>query len=92
MTSRARTIGTAIDIAAIQVDPSRASFAIFNKHSSAILYIKEGREVSAENGIPIYPRGNLSLNYIEDGETVRESWSMISDTADTGIVIFEGSK
>lgn len=92
MTSTARTIGTSIDIGTIQVDTSRLSFAIFNKHATAILYIKEGREVSVDNGIPVYPKGNISLNYVEDGETVRESWSMISDTVTTPIIIFEGSK
>lgn len=68
------------------------SFAVFNKHATAILYMKEGKEVSTINGIPIYPKGNVSLNYIEDGDTIREEWSMISDTADTPIVVFEGSK
>lgn len=91
MTSWARTIGTAVDIRTIQADPTRKSLAIFNKHATAIVYMKEGGEVSTSNGIPIYPKGNISLNTLEDGETVQEAWSTVSDTADTGIVIFEGS-
>lgn len=91
MTSWAKSIGTSADIGAIQADPSRKSFAVFNKHSTAILYMKEGREVSVDNGIPIYPKGNISLNTLEDGETVKESWSLISDTLATPIVIFEGA-
>ncbi|GAI17891.1 unnamed protein product [marine sediment metagenome] len=92
MTSWAKTIGTTIDIRTISADPARLSFAVFNKHATATLYIKEGREVSAENGIPVYAKGNVSLSYIEDGETVREVWSMVSDTVDTPMVVFEGSK
>jgi len=52
--------------------------------------MKEGREVSAENGIPVYPQGNVSLNLLEDGDSVKDAWSLISDTAATPIVIFEG--
>lgn len=48
--------------------------------------------MSADNGIPVYPTGSVSLSYIEDGEAVREAWSMISDTGTTPIVVFEGSK
>lgn len=92
MTSWAKTIGTEIDIKTIQSDPKRISFAIFNKHTSAIMYVKEGSEVSTLNGIPVYPNGNVSLTYLEDGDTVREAWSTISDTPNTPIVIFEGSK
>jgi len=54
--------------------------------------MKEGGRVSAASGIPIYPTGNISINLIEDGSTVTENWSLISDTPDTPIVIFEGSK
>lgn len=90
MTSWAKTIGTTVDIRTIQADPTRKSFAVFNKHATAILYMKEGGEVSTENGIPIYPTGNVSLSLEEDGKTVQEAWSLISDTALTGVVIFEG--
>lgn len=92
MTSWAKTLGTTIDISTVSADPKRTSLAIFNKHSTAIVYIKEGREVSADNGIPVYPTGSVSLSYIEDGESIREAWSMISDTGSTPIVVFEGSK
>ena len=92
MTSTPRTIGTTIDIATIRTNPKRSSFAAFNLHATAIVYIKEGKEVAVANGIPIYPQGSVSLNYLEDGDTVREEWSMISDTATTPIRIFEGTK
>ena len=90
MTSFAKTIGTTVDIRTIAVDRNRKSFAVFNKHVTAIVYMKEGNQVSAHSGIPIYPKGNASLSVIEDGDTVKEAWSFISDTVDTPIVIFEG--
>lgn len=92
MTSTPRTIGITPSIAAIKANPNRISLAIFNKHATAIIYMKEGGRVSAASGIPVYPTGNVSLNEREDGKTVQEAWSLISDTADTPIVIFEGSK
>lgn len=92
MTSTPHTIGLTVDIHTIETDPHRLSFAVFNKHGTAIVYMKEGREVSATNGIPIYPKGSISINFIEDGKTVKEAWSFISDTASTPIVIFEGSE
>lgn len=91
MTSWAKTIGTTLSIGILQADPTRKSFAVFNKHATASLYMKEGREVSVDNGIPIYPKGNVSLNLLEDGESVQEAWSFVSDTADTGMVVFEGA-
>lgn len=90
MASFPKTIGTTLDIKTIAVDPHRKSFAVFNKHATAVVYMKEGGEVSADNGIPIYPKGNASLNVLEDGDSVKEAWTFISDTADTPIVIFEG--
>lgn len=54
--------------------------------------MKEGGRVSAASGIPVYPNGNVGLNFQQDGRTVKESWSLISDTADTPIVIFEGQE
>lgn len=92
MTSTPRTIGLVASIAAIKASPNRVSLSIFNKHATAIVYMKEGGRVSAASGIPVYPQGNNSLNLLEDGKTVQESWSLISDTIDTPIVIFEGSK
>lgn len=92
MASYPRTIGTTVDIKTVSVDFNRKSLAVFNKHPTAIVYMKEGREVSAENGLPIYPTGNVSLSVVEDGDSVKEAWSFISDTPLTGIVIFEGSE
>jgi len=51
MTSTPHIIGTTIDIGTIKPDQTRMSLAVFNKHGTATLYIKEGGEVSAENGI-----------------------------------------
>ena len=92
MTSWAKTLGTTIDIRTIQADPKRISFAVFNKHATAIAYMKEGGQVSTSNGIPIYPTGSVAVTLEEDGKSVQEAWSFISDTANTDIVIFEGSK
>jgi len=86
-----KTIGTTVDIKTISVDKHRKSFAVFNKHGANIVYMKEGNIVSADNGIPIYPLGNVSLNTLEDGDSVKEAWSFIASGADTDIVIFEGS-
>lgn len=92
MTSWAKTLGTTVDIRTLQADPNRGSFSVFNKHLTAIVYMKEGGSVSTGNGIPIYPGGNVGLSLKDDGKSVQEPWSMISDTANTEIVIFEGSK
>lgn len=92
MASSGAIIGTTVDIRTISVDKTRLSLSIFNKHSSAMLYIKEGGMVDPVNGIPVYPKGNISLTFRDDGASVREAWSMISDTANTPIVIFEGSQ
>jgi len=92
VTSFAKTIGIAVDIRTLPADPKRTSFAVFNKHATAILYLKEGSQVSTSNGIPVYPKGSMGVTYEEDGESVRESWSMVSNSADTEIIVFEGTK
>jgi len=88
--SYGKTIGTTCVRKVISVDPNRKSLAVFNKHATNTLYTKEGGEVSVDNGIPIYGKGNLSLNALEDGDSVKEAWSFISSGADTEIIIFEG--
>lgn len=90
MASYSRIIGTTEDIQTIKVDENRKSLAIFNTHITAIVYMKEGSSVGPLNGIPIYPQGNASLNLLEDGKSVYEAWSFISDTAGTRIIVFEG--
>lgn len=91
MASYSRTIGLVEDIRTIKVDETRKSIAVFNTHSTAVIYMKEGSSVGLLNGIPVYPTGNVSLNTIEDGKvSVQGSWSFISDTAGTRIIIFEG--
>lgn len=79
-----------MDIRTVKVDENRKSLSVFNLHASAILYMKEGNTVAVENGIPVYPKGNVSLTARDDGKSVTESWSMISSAADTKIVVFEG--
>ena len=90
MASYSRIIGTTEDIRTVKVDENRKSLAVFNPHATAIVYMKEGGSVGVLNGIPIYPGGNMSLNLLEDGKSVTESWSFISDTLATRIIIFEG--
>lgn len=90
MASYSRIIGTTEDIQTVKVDENRKSLAFFNTHVTAIVYIKEGSSVGELNGIPIYPQGNISLNLIEDGKSVTEAWSLISDTITTRVIIFEG--
>jgi len=90
MASYSRIIGTTEDIQTVKVDENRKSLAIFNTHATAVVYMKEGSSVGLLNGIPIYPNGNLSLNELEDGKSVHEAWSFISDTITTRIIIFEG--
>ena len=53
--------------------------------------MKEGNEVDAVNGLPIYPKDNIGLTFRDDGASVREAWSFISDTAGTPMLIFTGS-
>ena len=90
MASSGAIIGLTVNIKTIAVDPARLSLSVFNKHLTAIVYMKEGNDVDAVNGIPIYPKGNIGLTFRDDGASVREAWSFISDTADTPIVIFTG--
>jgi len=90
MASYSRIIGLTEDIQTIKVDENRKSLAIFNTHATATVYMKEGSSVGLLNGIPIYPNGNISLNLLEDGKTVHETWSLISDTISTRVIIFEG--
>lgn len=90
MASYSKVIGVTEDIRTVKVDPNRKSLAIFNTHATATIYMKEGSSVGLLNGIPVYPKGNVSINTLEDGETVKESWSLISDTASTRVIIFEG--
>lgn len=90
MASYSRIIGTTKDIRTIKVDLNRKSLGIFNTHGANILYIKEGGSVGVLNGIPIYPLGNLTLNLEQDGKSVQEEWSMISDGLATRVIIFEG--
>lgn len=91
MTSTPHTIGTTSTIVA-NISPKRTSLSIFNTHATAIVYIKEGRGASSTNGIPIYPKGNVSITELEDSLQVKEQYSAISDTASTVIVVFEGFK
>ncbi len=90
MTSTPLTIGLTKTIGAIRLSPNRVSFGVFNLHGTAILYIKEGKEVAIASGIPIYPNGNFALNRREDGKSVTEEYSLVSDTATTLVRIFEG--
>lgn len=90
MASYSRIIGTTEDIQTIKVDRNRKSLAIFNTHTTAIVFMKEGSSVGILNGIPIYPQGNVSLNLLEDGKSVQDSWSLISNTITTRVIIFEG--
>lgn len=90
MTSTPRTIGTTMTIRAIQADGLRKSLTFFNTHATAIVYAKEGGSVGLLNGIPIYPQGSLGVSLEDDGKSVTEPWSLISDTADTRVIVFEG--
>lgn len=67
----------------------RKSLSFFNTHATAIIYIKDGKGVAAANGIPVYPKGNVSLNVIEDGDTTKQDWWAIASAAAT-LVVFEG--
>lgn len=89
MASHPISIGTTREIV-LRADSKRKSFAIFNTHATQVLYIKEGSEVSADNGIPIYAQGNLSMNELEDGDSVKEQWAIIASGASTTGVVFEG--
>jgi len=91
MPSRSLSVGTTqVDL--VNSLQSRVSLTIFNTHASAIVYFKEGSEVSATNGIPVYPGGSVSITELEDGELVKERFVIISDTATTTLIIAQGLK
>lgn len=90
MTSSAHLIGTTKDIRTIKADPNRKSLTFFNTHTSAILYFKEGGSVGLLNGIPIYAKGFVGLTLRDDGASVQEPYSFISDTLNTRLIVFEG--
>lgn len=73
-----------------EVMRTRTSLTIFNTHATAILYFKEGGEVSSTNGIPIKAGQSGGITFIDDGEYVWERFVIISDTANTGVVVVEG--
>lgn len=89
MTSTAFTVGTT-RVIIIRADSKRKSFAVFNTHATNTVYIKEGSEVSTSNGLPVYSNGNLSMNELEDGESVKNQWVAISDGAGSSLRVFEG--
>ena len=89
MPSRSGSVGTSqADLA--NVNRNRVSLTIFNTHASNTLYVKEGGEVSSTNGIPIYPQGNLSITYEEDGDYVKERFVIIASAASTTFIVAEG--
>ncbi len=89
MTTTPHTVPTTEVKVASGILLNRKSLSFFNTHNTAICYIKDGKGVSTTNGIPVYPKGNVSLNFIEDGDTVFEAWWAIG-TASLTLVVFEG--
>jgi len=89
MTTTPVTVPTTEVKAAFGYSEQRRSLAFFNTHATATIYIKDGKGVSTTNGIPVYPKQSLSLNYIEDGETVKADWWAIA-TASATLIVFEG--
>jgi len=73
----------------LPIDRYRTAIAIMNNHATAIIYIRFDRSVSSGNGFPIRPYGVMSLNRPWD-DTSKEVWA-ISDTASTGIVVYDGA-
>lgn len=71
------------------VNPTRKSLAFFNLDGANIAYVRDGKGAATVNSIPVYPRGNVSLNLLEDGETVKADWWAVGDGALT-LVVFEG--
>lgn len=90
MTTTARTAGLTEVKLASGILENRQSLTFFNKHATAILYVRDSKGVSVGNGIPIYPTGALGITKREDGDSVTQEWWGISDTATTGVVVFEG--
>jgi len=89
MPSRSLSVGTTqTDL--VNTMKLRKSLTIFNTHATAILFFKEGGEVSTSNGIPIYPGGYAGLTFREDGEYVQERFVIVSDTATTPCIVVEG--
>lgn len=89
MPSRGDSVGTTLE-ELVMANPKRVSLTIFNTHASNTLYFKEGREVSATNGIPVYSGGNVGITLRDDGEYVKERFVIIADGASTTYVVVEG--
>ena len=89
MTTNAYTVTTSESQVASGIVSERKSLSFFNTSATATVYIKDGKGVSTGNGIPVYPKGNVSLNFIEDGETVWEAWWAVASASMT-LIVFEG--
>ncbi|GAG73522.1 unnamed protein product [marine sediment metagenome] len=92
MTSTPIEVGTTIVIAPIRANPNRISLTVMNLDGAAVVYIKEGKNVGAANGMPIYANGNWGITKRDDGTSVTEEYSLISDTLATQVRFFEGFK
>lgn len=70
----------------VDADLDRTSIGFANIHASAILYIGDSVEVTADNGFPIDPK---TITYFNAGLGDRPdaAWYAISDTATTPIRI-----
>ncbi len=90
MTSTPLVVGLTKVIGVLRTSPNRVSFGVFNLDGANIVYIKEGKEVAVASGIPIYPNGFFALTRRDDGTSVTEEYSLISNGAGTAVRIFEG--
>lgn len=78
-------VGTSV-VRLVAADPARTSVGFANTHTTAILYIGDSPEVTADNGFPIDPK---TVTYFNTGLGDRPdaAWYGISDTATTPIRI-----
>jgi archaellum component FlaG (FlaF/FlaG flagellin family) len=88
------TVGTT-PIILVGRDPYRLSINLENRSTTAVVYIdnKPPDGLTLTNAsIRILPNESCQILKEEDGDTVNDEWSIISDTAGTSVAVFEGYK
>jgi hypothetical protein len=86
------TVGTTPRIL-VGRDPYRLSINLENRSSTATVYCDnkppDGLTITNAS-IRILPNESAQIIKEEDGDTVNDEWSIVSDTAGTSVGVFEG--
>ena len=90
MATKRVTAGTA-KATLVERNEARSAILIHNAHATAIIYVSDEGDVSANDGFPIQPKTTLLLSYNE-GIEVEKKMVVISDTATTYVHVWEWFK